>query len=110
MAEDPERAAKFYGDVFGWNIRKWEGPHDYWLLATGEGPGISGGMTKSKGKALSIVNIQVDDVDEAVAKVLAAGGELALAKEKVPGVGYIAYCKDTEGILISLFHPDPSVK
>src|SRR5689334_19629414 len=25
-AEDPERAARFYGGVFGWQINKWAGP------------------------------------------------------------------------------------
>ncbi len=30
-ADDPERAAKFYQNVFGWKIKKWEGPIDYWL-------------------------------------------------------------------------------
>ena len=24
-ADDPERAAKFYSDLFGWKIDKWEG-------------------------------------------------------------------------------------
>jgi predicted enzyme related to lactoylglutathione lyase len=27
-ADDPERAAKFYKEVFGWKIDKWEGPFD----------------------------------------------------------------------------------
>jgi len=25
-ADDPERAIRFYETVFGWQIRKWEGP------------------------------------------------------------------------------------
>jgi predicted enzyme related to lactoylglutathione lyase len=29
-ADDPERAIKFYEDVFGWKIEKWDG-----LLTTG---------------------------------------------------------------------------
>jgi predicted enzyme related to lactoylglutathione lyase len=28
-ADDPERAARFYQDVFGWTIEKWDGPLDY---------------------------------------------------------------------------------
>jgi predicted enzyme related to lactoylglutathione lyase len=30
-AEDPERAANFYSQLFGWEITKWDGPVDYWL-------------------------------------------------------------------------------
>ena len=25
-ADDPDRAAKFYGNVFGWKLDKWDGP------------------------------------------------------------------------------------
>jgi len=43
-ADDPERAAAFYRSVFGWEIRKWDGPFDYWLVMTGprEEMGIDG--------------------------------------------------------------------
>ncbi len=47
-ADDPERAAAFYRSVFDWEIEKWEGPREYWLVTTGpEGtPGINGGLMK----------------------------------------------------------------
>ena len=47
-ADDPERAVNFYQDVFGWQIVKWEGPQDYWLITTGpdDEPGINGGLMK----------------------------------------------------------------
>ncbi len=35
-ADQPERAIKFYQDVFGWNFQKWNGPYDYRLVTTGE--------------------------------------------------------------------------
>jgi len=31
-AKDPERAIKFYKEVFEWKIVKWEGDFDYWLV------------------------------------------------------------------------------
>ncbi len=34
--DDPNRASKFYTDVFGWKFNKWEGPMDYWLISTGD--------------------------------------------------------------------------
>lgn len=45
-ADDPGRAAKFYDDVFGWKVKKWDGPADYWLVTTGEDeePGINGAI------------------------------------------------------------------
>ena len=46
-ADEPERAARFYESVFGWEITKWQGPMDYWLVTTGEEgtPGIDGAIS-----------------------------------------------------------------
>ena len=46
-ADDPERAVRFYREIFGWEINKWPGPHDYWLIKTGaNAPGIDGGLMR----------------------------------------------------------------
>jgi len=47
VADKPERAMKFYKEVFGWEFNKWNGPQEYWLVKTGEDsqPGINGGLT-----------------------------------------------------------------
>ena len=34
-ADEPERAMKFYKDVFGWKFEKWDGPMEYWMVTTG---------------------------------------------------------------------------
>ena len=49
---DLEKTAAFYREVFGWDIQKWEGPVDYWLVTTGDAstPGINGGLMASGGK------------------------------------------------------------
>ena len=35
-ADNPERAAKFYRELFGWKIDKWENPNgiEYWMVQT----------------------------------------------------------------------------
>ena len=45
-ADDPARATAFYRAVFGWQVSKWAGPIEYWLLTTGEEgtPGINGAV------------------------------------------------------------------
>jgi predicted enzyme related to lactoylglutathione lyase len=110
MAENPERAAEFYSQVFGWQISKWDGPEEYWLLTTGSGEeqGIDGGIARSKGEALTVNTISVSSVDEFVARITQHGGQVALPKMPVPGVGYLAYCKDTEGVLFGIMETDPS--
>ena len=45
-SDNPEKAAQFYTAAFGWQIQKWGGPQEYWLVHTGDGqPGIDGGAT-----------------------------------------------------------------
>jgi predicted enzyme related to lactoylglutathione lyase len=106
--EDPNRAVKFYQTVFGWEIDKWKGPMDYWILKSGDNtnPGIDGGMTKRQSPSSSVVNyIAVASADEYSKKVKDAGGKILQPKMTVPGL-----CQDTEGITFGIIQPDMSVK
>jgi predicted enzyme related to lactoylglutathione lyase len=78
-ADDPERAAAFYRKVFGWEIRKWDGPMEYWVITTGpkEEPGIDGGLGRRTEPGAGTENtIAVDSVDRAVENVVAGGGKV----------------------------------
>ena len=110
-ADDPERAVAFYEKTFGWKVEKWAGPMDYWMIMTGaEGePGIDGGLAKRQSPGQNVTNtIDVDSVDAYVDKVIAAGGKVVLPKQAIPGVGYLAYCADTEGNVFGLMKSDPN--
>ena len=111
-AEDPERAITFYEKTFGWRFDKWDGPVEYWLITTGpeDQPGIDGGMGRRTDPSTGTENtIGVDSVDDALGKVVANGGEVIRPKSAVPGVGWMAYCKDTEENTFGLMELDPSV-
>jgi predicted enzyme related to lactoylglutathione lyase len=106
---DFEKTAKFYRDVFGWEIQKWEGPVDYWLVTTGDEstPGINGGLMQTDGDMRGTINtIEVKDIDAAIAKVLSHGGQIALEKQAIPGIGYQAYFVDNAGIMVGLHQAD----
>jgi predicted enzyme related to lactoylglutathione lyase len=112
-ADEPERAIRFYESVFGWEIQKWEGPFDYWLIMTGpeDEPGIDGGLGKRDRPDEHTTNtIGVDSVDDYVAKVQESGGLVTMPKSAVPGVGYLAICADTEGNVFSLMEEDPTAQ
>jgi hypothetical protein len=119
-ADDPERAVRFYQDVFGWTNQKWAGPIDYWLITTGpEGqPGINGGLMKRHGPGPAegqpvnayVCTVDVPSVDEWIGKIVSAGGTIALAKMPVPGVGWLAYAKDTEGNILGIMQEDHNAR
>ena len=108
FADDLDRAAKFYGDVFGWSVDKWEGEGGfaYWLINTGEEPaqGINGGLVQRPDpQTMTTVMLDVPTVDEYVDKITGSGGTLLVPKFAVPGVGYAAYFRDTEGNPFGIF-------
>jgi hypothetical protein len=110
-SDDLEKTSAFYRDVFGWDIHKWEGPVDYWIVNTGDAstPGINGGLMQSGGNFKGTINtIEVDDIDAYIAKVLAHGGQIALEKQSIPGVGFQAYFIDNSGIMVGLHQADPN--
>ena len=99
-ADDPKRAVKFYRAVFNWKVNKWEGPEDYWLFQTGseKEPGITGGIAKRiKPEDTTTAIFDVASVDDAIRKVVDAGGNVREEKRPIPGIGYFATCIDTEG-------------
>jgi predicted enzyme related to lactoylglutathione lyase len=112
VAEDPERAARFWSEAFGWKIDKWDGPQPYWLVSTGEdGPGIDGGIVgrDSQLPGHTVVTLGVDSVDDATAGVERAGGAVVAPKMPIPSVGWLAYCRDTEGSVFGVMQSDESV-
>lgn len=111
-AGDPERAVKFYEKVFDWKISKWQGPVDYWLVTTGEPdkPGINGVIMKRTDHGSTYNTIDVPSVDEFTKVIEKAGGKVVMPKTAVPGVGYMAYCADTEGNVFGIMEENPSAK
>ncbi|MBP9762349.1 VOC family protein [Patescibacteria group bacterium] len=117
-ADNPERCGKFYSDVFGWQIEKWEGGQmEYWMVMTGpreEAGGINGGIMRRpcpapapSGTATAYVcTIVVDHYDEMAEKILAAGGKVAMPKFALKGMAWQGYFIDTEGNAFGLHQAD----
>lgn len=116
-ADDTARAAAFYASMFNWKITKWDGPFPYWVIRTGDGVGVDGGLMQRMGPPPAegqpvnswVMTVDVPSCDAAIADGLAHGGTLALAKMAVQGVGYVAYLKDTEGNIFGVMQHDPTV-
>ena len=114
-AEDPERAATFYKDLFGWSIAKTDAPVDYWLVITGPDsePGVNGAILRQMGKPAGegqgpnafVCTVQVEDIAATEKAVTDAGGEQVVARDEIPGVGKLAYFKDTEGNVFGALEP-----
>lgn len=117
-ATDPDRAISFYRNVFGWHFSRWEEGPEYWLIQTGAPgePGIDGGLVRRlgaiDGKVVTafVCTVGVPSVDDYLERITRSGGELARPKAAVPGVGWLAYGKDTEGNLFGIMEDDPGAR
>jgi predicted enzyme related to lactoylglutathione lyase len=49
-------------------------------------------------------------VDDYVEKVVANVGTVVVPKHAIPGVGYLAYCADTEGNVFGLMTSEPNAQ
>jgi predicted enzyme related to lactoylglutathione lyase len=103
---------RFYEEVFVWRVQKWEGPMDYWLVTTGghDEPAIEGAITPRANAGGTQNTIGVRSVDEYTQRVVEGGGKVVAPKVTVPGVGYVAYCADTEGTVFGIMEDDPSAQ
>jgi uncharacterized protein len=117
-AEDRNRMAEFYSDVFGWETKMMgEEMGNYVTVSTTEidetgrpkMPGaINGGFypktADMTGMAPSIV-IAVDDIHTSIKKVSGKGGKVIGEPTEIPGVGTYVSFIDTEGNRVSLLQP-----
>ena len=112
-ADDPDRAAAFYRKAFGWEFNDWGGPFKYLLATTGpkDQVGIDGAIMPRHHTKQAVINtISVDKWEDGARAVSDAGGKVLSEKDAVPGQGYFAYCRDTEGNVFGIFEADPTAK
>lgn len=116
-ADDIARARAFYEASFGWKTSEFPMPDGSPYVGLHTGPTddknmleekgfINGGMVQ-RGGAFPItgptVAVVVQNLDEALEKVKAAGGSIMMDKKDIAGMGYYAYVKDTEGNTVGVW-------
>lgn len=116
-ADDVERSKKFYSQLSGWKIEKFpsETPAGgYWMSTITDDKGnriLGGGMHKRMHPAQQIINyIDVKSVDEYSSKVEKLGGKVVMPKTAVDGMGYFAFCMDTENNNFAIWEPNENAK
>jgi predicted enzyme related to lactoylglutathione lyase len=118
QAKNVESLKRFYENVLGWKIIKSSLPGmDYWLIHTVptdekgmlQRSGVNGGLypRAPEWSGINQVNyISVENIDEYISKVIAAGGKILIAKQQIPSVGSIAIAADPEGNAFGLIQPE----
>ena len=105
-AGDTAKAREFWGSLFGWEFQEFPGsPTEYHMTRFSEttGGAIYGADGDKRGTR---TYFDVDDINAGSARVSELGGEGGDAMP-VPGMGWFAICKDTEGNEFGLWQTDP---
>jgi hypothetical protein len=103
MVSDVKKAKAFYRKVFDWKFDD-SGMPGYSFIQTGREP--EGGMMAKPPEAPCGALSQyflVDDVEKTLAKVVKAGGKVAVPKTEIPGYGWFAMFLDPDGIAVGIF-------
>src|SRR5437870_3755704 len=108
--DDPDRAEKFYRELFGWTFQRYEGaPSYYGMTTTGpdsEMPGINGALFQRGADSVTTLTMSVDSIDATIENAISLGAKVLQPKAPIPGMGYFATLLDTEGNKFGLFVND----
>lgn len=119
-ADDPDKLAGFYKDLFGWGIESVPGM-DYRFVKTvstdGKGMpttagGINGGLTsRPMPEARFWLNyVNVDSVETSLSRAQQLGATEIRGKTPVPGMGWFAVLNDPQGNPFGLWQTDSTAK
>jgi predicted enzyme related to lactoylglutathione lyase len=103
-AGDTAKAQDFWGSLFGWQWQAMEGPVEYNMTQITDDSG--GAVFPAEDRGIRVY-FDVEDINAGVARVRELGGE-ADDPQPVPGFGWFAPTKDTEGNKFGLWQNDPS--
>ena len=100
---DQGRATAFYGGLFGWDIKEAPGFEGYPMW---QAPNkISGGglVTRSEPSDRPVSFVEVDSIDDTVAKVVELGGTVLKAKQPISETSWWASVADPDGNQLGLY-------
>ncbi|MDH3308172.1 MAG: VOC family protein [Acidimicrobiia bacterium] len=107
MGTDGAALKTFYADLFGWKMEGVPGFGDYYMT-DGEETGVGGaiGQGSEEMPAYQALYVEVESIDEHLAKVEAGGGKAVVPRTVIPGTVVFGMFTDPAGNLIGLVEPD----
>lgn len=100
---DLGRATEFFSGLFGWQINEYPGFEGYPMWQAPNG--VSGGGLAPRGQGFTQPrsSVEVDSIDEALARVTELGGEVVARKTPITETSWWAIFRDPDGNEIGLY-------
>lgn len=100
---DMDKATAFYSDLFGWQIQAPPGFEDYpmWMAPNQ----VSGGGLAARSADFTQPRsyVEVDSIDDTIAKATAGGGQVVMAKSPITETSWYAVISDPDGNHVGLY-------
>jgi predicted enzyme related to lactoylglutathione lyase len=105
ISDDNGKMSAFYAKLFGWKTQNFFPGYDVFTPDSGPGGGFREGY--EPGTPMTVVYINVDDIDASLKLVSELGGTVVVPKTEIaPDVGWSAFFKDPTGNIVGL-HQNP---
>jgi predicted enzyme related to lactoylglutathione lyase len=102
--KDGDALRDFYAELFGWKATT-HAPSGYHMVDTESERGVAGGITTSPmGQPYVTFYVEVDDLQVAIDRAVALGGEAFVPPTDIPEGPSVAVFKDPEGNAVGLVH------
>ena len=105
--KDVQRAVEFYGAVIGEPMGTMDGPDGPMHIFPGD-DGAAGALTTEDSVPAEggvLVYLYSPDIDAALERIAAAGGEVLVPKTSIGPFGFIGRFRDSEGNTVALHTP-----
>lgn len=103
---DLERAQTFYSGLFGWQIAEMPGYEGYPMWQAPNKIGGGGLAPRSDDFSQPRSYVEVDSIDDTVAKALDAGATLLMEKQPISESSWWAVISDPDGNSIGLYESE----
>ena len=106
---DVEKARTFYGEIFGWKYEESDmGPGGkYTVLLRGSEP-AAGMMESPIPMSYWSIYFNVEDCKALTDKARAAGAQVMLDAQQIPGVGVVSVLSDPQGAMFGMIEAEPA--
>jgi hypothetical protein len=106
VTTDPARAAEFYGQLFGWNVKAPDEAMGGYRVVQLADASVAGIMAMPKDGPPMPPHwgcyVTVADTDQTVQRCIALGGKALMPPMDIPGVGRMAVLQDPQGAVLSV--------
>ncbi|GAB4574622.1 MAG: hypothetical protein Kow0077_22130 [Anaerolineae bacterium] len=102
FADDRLETARFYADLFGWEVQDYADMSYTMLNTPNQEMGIGIGQRTAEQPGMTTFYIESEDLQADLEAIKAKGGQVVVEPMDVPGVGSMAFFTDPSGNIMAL--------